>query len=99
MASLPDAQHRQYCKEHNAAAREYTVNVLRDLGIQSIPSVTNFLLFPLGNYPGEFADFMLKQNIILRSAPYLGQKWCRVSIGTMEDMQQFALVMKQTWKA
>jgi histidinol-phosphate aminotransferase len=99
LASLQDEQHRVESKQKNAAARDYTFNALQSMNISCIPSHTNFMLFHLGNYPGNFAEFMLKKNIILRSNEYLGEKWCRVSIGTMDEMQQFIKVMKQEWKA
>ncbi|MES1226092.1 MAG: aminotransferase class I/II-fold pyridoxal phosphate-dependent enzyme, partial [Bacteroidota bacterium] len=99
MASLKDEEHRMQSKMKNAAARDYTIKSLQALNIKPIPSYTNFILFPLGNYEGNFAEFMLKKNIILRSNQYLGEKFCRVSVGTMEEMQQFIKVMKETWKA
>ena len=98
MASLPDEAHRQLCKQKNASARDYTVRSLEAMNLHCIPSCTNFLLFSLSGFTGNFSDFMLTQNIILRSNEYLGEKWCRVSIGTMEEMQQFIKVMNQNWK-
>ncbi|HTQ27408.1 MAG TPA: histidinol-phosphate transaminase, partial [Puia sp.] len=98
MASLQDEGHRQLCKQKNAAAREYTVKSLEAMNLHCIPSYTNFLLFSLDGFTGNFAEYMLTQNIILRSNEYLGEKWCRVSIGTMEEMQQFMKVMHQTWQ-
>ncbi|MBS1933517.1 MAG: histidinol-phosphate aminotransferase family protein [Bacteroidetes bacterium] len=99
MASLKDEEHRLQSKTKNAAAREYTIKSLQALNIKPIPSYTNFILFPLGKtYEGNFAEFMLKKNITLRQMDCLGEKHGRVSIGTMEEMQQFIKVMKETWK-
>jgi len=99
LASLQDEEHRLQAKQKNAAARDYTVKSLKEMKLNPIPSVTNFILFPLGNnYEGNFADFMLTKNIYLRSNTYFGEKCCRVSVGTMEEMQQFIKVMKETWK-
>ncbi len=100
LASLQDEEHRLHVKQKNAAARDYTIKSLKEMNLNPIPSVTNFILFPLGNeYKGNFADFMLTKNIYLRSNTYFGEKCCRVSVGTMEEMQQFIKVMKETWKA
>ncbi len=99
MASLQDEEHRLQVKQKNAAARDYTLKSLREMKLNPITSYTNFILFPLGNYDGNFADFMMTKNIHLRSNTYLGEKWCRVSVGTMDEMQQFIKVMKETWKA
>jgi histidinol-phosphate aminotransferase len=98
LASIQDEQHRVQCKQKNAAARDYTIRSLKEMNIHAIPSVTNFILFPLGKYEGNFADFMLTKNIYLRSNTYFGEKCCRVSVGTMEEMQQFIKVMKENWK-
>jgi histidinol-phosphate aminotransferase len=98
LASLQDEEHRAHCKQKIIAARDYTIKSLKEMNIHCIPSVTNFILFPLGNYQGNFADFMLTKNIYLRSNTYFGEKCCRVSVGTMEEMQQFIKVMKDTWK-
>jgi histidinol-phosphate aminotransferase len=98
MASIQDEAHRNTCKQKIAAAREFTTRSLESMGLHCIPSHANFLLFSLSDFTGNFANYMLTQNILLRSNEYLGQKWCRVSIGTMEEMQQFIRVMKQTWK-
>ena len=94
MASLKDPGHRESCKQKNAAAREYTHKSLQALGFQPIPSYTNFMFFPLKNYAGDFAKDMLEKNIVLRSSILPDGKWCRVSIGTMEEMQSFMKVMQ-----
>jgi histidinol-phosphate aminotransferase len=98
LASIPDENHRLQTKQKNAVARAYATKALEELNLHPIPSFTNFILFPLGKYEGNFAENMLKQNIILRSVHYDNQQWGRVSIGTLDEMQQFAKVMKQTWK-
>jgi len=98
-ASLKDPDHHRISKQKNEQARIYTYNELKKLKINAIPSYTNFLFFPLGNYAGNFAEDMLKQQIFLRSDIYAGEKWARASIGTMEEMQQFIQVMKANWKS
>lgn len=98
LASLKDETHKNDCKQKNAAARNYTFNALKEMNITGIPSHTNFLFFPLGKYPGDFAKNMLQKNVLLRSATYPDGKWARVSVGTMDEMKQFIEVMKEDWK-
>ena len=43
-------------------------------------------------YKGDLSMDMLKKNIILRYN--LEDKWCRVSIGTMDEMKVFVNTMK-----
>jgi len=98
-ASLDDTAHHQQSKIKNAAVRTYGYNELKKLNINCIPSYTNFLFFPLGNYTGDFAADMLKQNIYLRSDSYYGEKWARASVGTVDEMKQFIKVMQQNWRS
>jgi histidinol-phosphate aminotransferase len=98
LASLKDEQHRIDCKQKNTVARSYTFNALKEMNIQSALSYTNFLFFPLGKYPGDFAQDMLKKNVIVRSMNYPEGKWGRVSIGTLDEMKQFISLMKADWK-
>lgn len=94
LASLKDEAHRLSCKQKNETARNYTITALAEMNYQCIPSYTNFIFFPLGKYPGDFAKDMLQKNVILRSSNYADGKWARVSIGTLDEMKQFILLMK-----
>ena len=94
MASLNDIEHKLYSKQKNEAARNYTESEMKKLGIEFIPSLTNFIFYPVKNYPGDYArDMFDKYKIILRSNSYADGKWARVSIGTMEEMQQFCSIL------
>lgn len=88
-ASLHDEAHRTSCVQKNAAARSYTMDALKQKNIVCIPSYTNFIFFPLGNYAGEFSRDMMEKNVIVRSNTYADGKWARVSIGTMDEMKKF----------
>jgi len=95
MASLADEEHKKYSKQKNEAVRNYTAGEMKKLGIDFIPSHTNFIFYPLKNYKGDYAQDMFdKHNIILRSNTYADGKWARVSIGTMEEMQVFCSTLK-----
>lgn len=94
MASLKDISHSVSSKQKNAAAREFTTKSLQEMGYHCIPSYTNFLFFHLNNYQGDFAKDMLAKNVLLRSHDLPDGKWCRVSIGTMEEMKKFMEIMK-----
>ncbi|HEY6063134.1 MAG TPA: histidinol-phosphate transaminase [Chitinophagaceae bacterium] len=95
MASLTDEEHKKYSKQKNEAARNYTAGEMKKLGIEFIPSYTNFIFYPLKNYTGDYArDMFDKHHIILRSNTYADGKWARVSIGTMEEMKIFCSTLK-----
>jgi histidinol-phosphate aminotransferase len=95
MASLKDAAHRKMTKEKNAAARQYTYDALNKMKFHCVPSYTNFMFFKLTDYNGDFAEEMLKRNILVRSNNYEDGQWARVSFGTMDEMKQFITVMQQ----
>jgi histidinol-phosphate aminotransferase len=96
MASLADEEHKLMSKQKNEAARNYTITELKKMGISPVPSYTNFIFYPLKNYTGDFAqDMFEKHNIILRSNTYTHEKWARVSVGTIDEMQTFCSVIKE----
>lgn len=94
LASLKDTDHQSKSRSLNAAARKYTFDQLSVLGYSPIPSYTNFIYFPLKNYPGDFSSDLLKKNILVRSNNTSGNKWGRVSIGLMEEMKVFVQALK-----
>jgi histidinol-phosphate aminotransferase len=94
MTSLTDEEHKAICKQKNEAARKYTMDEMKKMGIQFIPSYTNFIFYPVKNYPGEYsADMFEKHKIIMRSNKYSDGQWARVSIGTIDEMKQFIQVI------
>ncbi len=94
MASLNDEPHKLMSKQKNEAARKYTMDEMKKMGIQFIPSYTNFIFYPIKNYPGEYStDMYDKHKIIMRSNKYSDGQWARVSIGTIDEMKQFIQVI------
>ena len=90
MASLHDEPHKLMSKQKNEAARKYTMDEMKRMGIQFIPSYTNYIFYPVKNYPGEYsADMLNKHKIIMRSNRYSDGNWARVSVGTLDEMKQF----------
>lgn len=95
MASLSDEQHKAMSKQKNEEARKYTMDEMKKLGIDFIPSYTNFIFYPVKKYNGEYASDMFdKHKIILRANKYSDGQWARVSIGTLEEMKAFCSTLK-----
>lgn len=93
-ASLTDEEHKLMSKQKNEAARKYTMDEMKKMGIDFIPSFTNFIYYPVKNYKGNYAgDMFEKYKIILRSSNYADGQWARVSIGTLDEMKQFFQVI------
>lgn len=93
-AALGDVEHVRMSKEKNAAVMKYTVAELNKLNFQPLPSITNFMFFPI-NMPTEtFQKRMTEEGIGIRVWDYKGQPYCRVSIGTQEEMESFINSLK-----
>ena len=95
IASLNDEGHKIMSKQKNEIARKYTMDEMKKLGIDYIPSYTNFIFYPIKKYSGDYAgDMFTKHKIILRANQYSDGKWGRVSIGTLEEMKVFCSTLK-----
>src|SRR5687768_14987797 len=95
MASLNDETHKTMSKQKNEAARKYTMDEMKKLGIGYIPSYTNFIFYPIKKYAGNYASDMFdKHKIIMRANNYNDGQWARVSIGTLDEMKTFCSTLK-----
>jgi histidinol-phosphate aminotransferase len=63
---------------------------LKTNGYTYLPSGTNFVLFPIRMKGEDFVTRMMDQSVSIRQWKFDGQYWCRVSLGTMPQMQAFA---------
>jgi histidinol-phosphate aminotransferase len=69
---------------------------LKRSGIQAVPSYTNFLYFPVNNLKGNFFDFMKENKADIRSWQEKGNTYCRVSIGTLDEMKAFIKLLESS---
>lgn len=93
-ASLDDRAHLERSVRSNEAARALTYEVLDELGLERIPSHTNFVMH---HVPGGVADYirrMREQDVWVGRPfpPMLGHN--RLSFGLPEEMQRFAEVLR-----
>lgn len=95
IASYQDTGWQDYCRVENARARNYTVKALAGLGYEVIPSVTNFVLFPIRMKTKAFSEQMFAEGIGIQTRDINGQPFCRVSIGTMDEMALFVSTLKK----
>jgi len=94
-ASLDDKEFVRQCKEKAKAARETCYDCFKKLSLEYIPSFTNFILFNIDKIKGDFAGLMQAKNIYVQFREHFGGKWCRVSMGTTEEMQQFCNALRE----
>jgi histidinol-phosphate aminotransferase len=94
-AALDDKEFVRQCKEKAKEARETCYDCFKKLSLEYIPSYTNFILFNIDKIKGDFTSQMQAKNIYVQFREHFGGKWCRVSMGTTEEMQQFCNALRE----
>jgi len=94
IASLNDDFFLKQCFSRNELVRKYTINKLTQLGITCIPSYTNFIYFSLAGYSKDYFALLKSNNIQGNNIYEEDGRWTRITVGTMEEMQQFIAVIK-----
>jgi histidinol-phosphate aminotransferase len=86
IASMDDPEHLAYVIANNRAGKQAYYAVLDELGLDYVPTHTNFILFDTGISSEEAAAAYLKRGVIVRPGTEFGYPtWLRVTIGTPED--------------
>ncbi|MDG3583167.1 pyridoxal phosphate-dependent aminotransferase [Galbibacter pacificus] len=94
-ASLDDVSFIEDCKSKITSAKKFTYKLLDDKGIKYLPSETNFILFPIEMDGDEFLDKIYEYKVVVRAFKFWDQNWCRVSMGTQEEMEYFAAAINK----
>jgi histidinol-phosphate aminotransferase len=95
MASYQDQAYMQDALKKTLASKQFLYDTLKREGYEYIPSVTNFVMFPIKMDGKRFVEEMGKRGISIRNWEFNNQHWCRVSIGRMDEMQAFAEAFTQ----
>jgi len=74
----------------NTKSKDFLYKTLENAGYEYVPSDTNFVLFPVRIEADRFRGEMMKRGVGVRSWSFDNKEWCRVSIGTMQEMEYFA---------
>lgn len=94
LASLQDNTYVNDILSKTAQARSMCSDTLTRLGLEYIPSSTNFILFNIDNVKKDLIKEMEAKNIFVQSRNHFGGKWCRVSMGTLAEMKPFCDTLK-----
>lgn len=89
-ASMDDVGFKNKSRKLNAECREFVYTTLDKMGYEYVPSFTNFILFPIEMDGEAFLEKMTAQQVGVRAFEVKGKNWCRVSMGTMDEMKLFA---------
>ena len=96
MASLKDLEFQAYCKKMNGEAREFTYKAIKSAGYDRyINSNTSFIMFPIKMDGNDFMRKMEAESVGIRAWNFNNQNWCRVSIGTLDEMKMFGEALKK----
>ena len=95
LASLDDTDFVNQCRNNAKAAREMCYTTFNELSLEYIPSSTNFILFNIDKIKKDLSKEMETKNIYVQHREHFGGKWCRVSMGTLDEMKQFCKALKE----
>lgn len=94
IASLDDKSFVQSTRANTARAREGCYATFKKMSLEYIPSDTNFILFNIDRLKKNLAQQMEAKNIYIQSRQHFGGEWCRVSMGTVEEMELFCKTLE-----
>lgn len=88
-ACLNDRAFTSSVRQKTAAVRDYLAGYLTRKNLFFGESVTNFMLFKLPIDGGRLLDHMEEKGVLVRVWEFKGGPWCRVSLGTMDEVKLF----------
>jgi len=88
-ASLDDENFVKECKLKTEETKALCYDTFKKLSLEYIPSSANFILFNIDSIKKDFIKEMEAQNMYVQFRNHFGGKWCRVTMGTMDEMQLF----------
>ncbi len=94
IVSLQDKEFIKYSLGKAQESKDYLAGVLKQHQYEPLPSGANFVMFPIRMKGEDFVARMMEQGVSIRQWKFDGQYWCRVSLGTMPQMQAFAQGLK-----
>lgn len=95
MASMDDIEFQNKSRALNKECREYVYENLTRMGFEYIPSSTSFIIFPIEMEGKGFLEKMTALGVGVRAFDIMGKNWCRVSMGTMDEMKLFTAALEK----
>jgi len=86
IAAVDDKEHVHRCVETNARERARLIAGLREMGLKTVDSETNFVFVDLGVEAAALCEELLHRGLIVRPLAWMGlPKAIRISVGTAEE--------------
>ena len=95
IASYQDEDFVNECLAKNAAVRKHVYKGLEEMSLEYIPSHTSFMMFKIPMSTQAFIGEMQSHGVGIRGWEMKGGPWCRVSMGTMEEMNGFLAALRK----
>ncbi|WP_075341477.1 pyridoxal phosphate-dependent aminotransferase [Tenacibaculum agarivorans] len=93
--ALTEVDFLQNCKDKIKIARDYTKTYLEEKNYRVMPSETNFLIFEISMEGDKFLQKIYDKKVAVRAFKFWDKNWCRVSIGTLDEMKLFTKAMDE----
>ena len=95
MASYQDAEFMAFSKARIEEGHRFVYDLCDEMGYSYVPSQGNFVFYNTGRPILKYQSAMRDKGVWVGRPfpPY--DEWCRLSIGTMEDLKAFASAMRQ----
>jgi len=95
-ASLGDPDWTARCVAQNKAVREVLCAELTRMGLDPVPSQTNFVLFDARQDADALFERLLRRGVIVRSASGWGlATYIRVTVGTADQNRRFLAALRE----
>jgi len=88
-ASMGDEDFMKLTRDRNSVARKVLTDFLDQKKIFYGKSMTNVVLFPAPKDGNKILSQLDEKGFLIRVWDYQGKEWCRVSIGTQDEMKGF----------
>ena len=96
LAGINNPQHIEAERKRNTDVRNFTLKAFTDLGFTATDSQANFIFVNLKRPAAPFRDACAAQGVLVgRDFPPYEKTHCRISIGTMAEMQRAVDVFKK----
>lgn len=94
-AALKDEEFYRFSLQKNKEARQMIESTLDQLGLEYLPSQANFVFFNAKRDVAQLAKSFQEKGIVIgRPFPPLNE-WCRISTGTLEEVELFNRALLQ----
>jgi histidinol-phosphate aminotransferase len=94
-----DEKFLSYSKSKIVEAREMITSKTSELGMEALPSQTNFVYFKSGKPANDVAKTMADNKILVRGQYMDYKDWTRVSMGKIEDVERFCAFLPEAVSA